>query len=47
MLIVRQTEAFSAWLKQLRDARARAKIIVRIQRLEEGNAGDVALSETA
>jgi len=42
MLIVRQTEAFSAWLKQLRDARARAKIIARIQRLEEGNAGDVA-----
>jgi putative addiction module killer protein len=41
MLIVRQTEAFSAWLKQLRDARARTKIIARIQRLEEGNAGDV------
>lgn len=42
MPIVRQTETFSAWLKQLRDVRARAKIIVRIQRLEEGNAGDVA-----
>jgi putative addiction module killer protein len=42
MPIVRQTETFSAWLKQLRDTRARAKIIARIQRLEEGNAGDVA-----
>jgi putative addiction module killer protein len=42
MPIVRQTETFSVWLKQLRDARARAKIIARIQRLEEGSAGDVA-----
>jgi putative addiction module killer protein len=42
MPIVRQTETFSAWLKQLRDTRARAKIVARIQRLEEGNPGDVA-----
>jgi putative addiction module killer protein len=39
---VRQTETFSAWLRNLRDIRARAKIVARIQRLEDGNPGDVA-----
>lgn len=39
---VRQTETFSAWLKDLRDLRGKAKILARIQRLEDGNAGDVA-----
>lgn len=42
MPAVRQTETFSAWLKDLRDARGRVKILARIQRLEDGNAGDVA-----
>jgi putative addiction module killer protein len=42
MPTVRQTETFSAWLKDLRDARGRVKILARIQRLEDGNAGDVA-----
>lgn len=42
MPMVRQTETFSAWLKDLRDARGRAKILARVQRLEDGNAGDVA-----
>jgi putative addiction module killer protein len=42
MPMVRQTETFSAWLKDLRDARGRVKILARVQRLEDGNAGDVA-----
>lgn len=38
MVDVRKTSEFDAWLENLRDSRARAK---RIQRLELGNAGDV------
>jgi putative addiction module killer protein len=38
---VRQTEAFSTWLQNLRDAKARTKILVRIERLADGNPGDV------
>jgi putative addiction module killer protein len=38
---VRKTSEFDAWLENLRDSRARAKILTRIQRLELGNAGDV------
>lgn len=40
--MVRQTETFSSWLKDLRDLRGKAKIVARIQRLEDGNPGDVA-----
>src|ERR1700712_1085461 len=42
MATVRQTETFYAWVRDLRDIRARAKIVTRIQRLEDGNPGDVA-----
>ena len=41
MPTVRETEEFSRWLKALRDIKAKAKILVRIQRLATGNAGDV------
>ena len=37
---VRQTGTFASWLSDLRDSRARARIVVRIRRLELGNAGD-------
>lgn len=37
-----QTEEFKNWLKALRDANAKAKILVRIRRLESGNEGDSA-----
>ena len=40
VLEVRQTAAFASWLAQLRDASARARILVRIRRLELGNPGD-------
>jgi len=39
---VRQTETFSRWLNGLADHRARAKIAARIDRLAQGNPGDVA-----
>ena len=41
MLAVERTEEFNSWLKGLRDTKARAKILVRIQRLALGNPGDV------
>ncbi len=34
-----RTEEFIDWLKRLRDRQARARISVRIDRLEEGNPG--------
>ena len=41
MTEVRQTAEFSEWLDRLRDRQARARIIVRIERMEDGNFGDV------
>jgi putative addiction module killer protein len=40
MIEVRQTEVFAAWLRALRDRRARARIQVRIDRLQLGLPGD-------
>jgi putative addiction module killer protein len=40
MIEVRQTREFSAWLRQLRDANAVARIVARIRRMETGNPGD-------
>ena len=40
MVEVRKTEEFEGWLAELRDSRALAKILTRIQRLELGNTGD-------
>ncbi|HMU35117.1 MAG TPA: type II toxin-antitoxin system RelE/ParE family toxin [Pyrinomonadaceae bacterium] len=41
MIEVRQTDIFVKWLLGLRDAKARARIYARIDRLEMGNPGDV------
>jgi putative addiction module killer protein len=41
MIEVRQTERFADWLAGLRDTHARARIAVRLRRLELGNFGDV------
>lgn len=38
---VRQTATFTNWLVALRDTNARARILVRIRRLELGNPGDL------
>ncbi len=36
---VRRTEEFAVWLRDLRDRQGRAKILARIDRLEDGNPG--------
>ena len=41
MLEVRKTEVYAKWLDSLRDMRARARILVRVERLAAGNPGDV------
>ena len=41
MIEIRKTEIFAKWLDGLRDIRARARILVRIERLASGNPGDV------
>ena len=38
---IRKTEKFAKWLDNLNDIRARARILVRIERLATGNPGDV------
>ncbi len=40
MIEVRKTSAFSRWFDSLRDRRAKARIQVRIDRIEMGNLGD-------
>ena len=42
MIEVRQTERFVTWLTDLRDGRARARILKRLDRARDGNLGDVA-----
>ena len=37
---IRKTEHFSNWLDNLRDIQAKARVMVRIERLASGNAGD-------
>ena len=41
MFEVRKTEVYARWLDNLRDPRARARILVRVERLAAGNPGDV------
>jgi putative addiction module killer protein len=42
MIEVRQTEVFASWFVNLRDRKAKARVQVRIDRMEVGNFGDVA-----
>ena len=41
MIEIRKTAVFAKWIDGLRDIRARARILARIERLAGGNAGDV------
>ena len=41
MIEIRKTEFFAKWIDALNDFRARARILVRIERLASGNPGDV------
>lgn len=38
---IRKTAVYSRWIDSLRDVRARARILTRIERLAAGNPGDV------
>ena len=39
---IRKTEVFARWIDGLKDVRARARVLARIERLAGGNPGDVA-----
>ena len=41
MLEIRKTEAYARWLDGLRDIRARARVLARVERLATGNPGDI------
>lgn len=41
MIELRKTDVFARWLDELRDLRARARVQARLDRLAEGNPGDV------
>jgi len=41
MIEIRKTELFANWLDNLRDIQAKSRVLVRIERLASGNAGDV------
>ena len=41
MVEIRTTELFAKWVDGLKDIRARARILVRIERLAAGNPGNV------
>lgn len=41
MIEIRKTEPFAKWLDNLRDVKAKARVLVRIERLASGNPGDV------
>jgi putative addiction module killer protein len=41
MVLIKKTDEFDQWFRKLKDRKAKAKILVRIQRMEEdGNFGD-------
>jgi putative addiction module killer protein len=41
MLEIRKTNVFAKWVDALRDVNARARILVRVERLAAGNPGNV------
>ena len=41
MIEIRKTDVFAEWLDSMRDIRARARVMIRIERLADGNPGDV------
>ena len=41
MFEIRKTDVYLRWLDGLRDVRARAHVLVRVERLAPGNPGDV------
>lgn len=40
MFLIEKTDEFDKWLRKLKDIKAKAKILLRLQRFEGGNLGD-------
>jgi len=40
MMEIRKTDVYARWLDGLRDLRARARVLARVERLAAGHAGD-------
>jgi putative addiction module killer protein len=40
MIEIQESATFGQWMRRLRDSRARARIVARIQRMAQGNLGD-------
>jgi putative addiction module killer protein len=41
VLQIRKTDVYANWIDNLRDQQARARILVRVERLAAGNPGDI------
>lgn len=41
MNTINRTETFSTWLADLKDLKARAKVVIRVKQAAQGNFGDV------
>lgn len=41
MFDIKKTDVYARWLDNLRDIRARARVLARVERLAAGNPGDV------
>ncbi|MEI8572055.1 type II toxin-antitoxin system RelE/ParE family toxin [Methylomonas sp. LW13] len=41
MIDIKKTDVYAQWLDNLRDIRARARVLARVERLAAGNPGDV------
>jgi putative addiction module killer protein len=41
MVDIKKTDVYARWLDDLRDTRARARVLARVERLAAGNPGDV------
>lgn|SRR5690554_3460774 len=40
MFLIEKTDEFDKWFRKLKDIKAKAKILLRLQRVEDGNFGD-------
>ncbi|WP_031432505.1 type II toxin-antitoxin system RelE/ParE family toxin [Methylomarinum vadi] len=41
MVEIKKTDVYARWLDNLRDIRARARVLARVERMAAGNPGDV------
>ncbi|MDF2159119.1 type II toxin-antitoxin system RelE/ParE family toxin [Algoriphagus sp. CAU 1675] len=41
MFLIEKTDEFDKWFRKLKDFKAKARILLRLQRVEDGNLGDI------